>query len=44
MNVIVSFDSPFMVDCHSMHIGCSFSVVGNKLKLNIVLGSELDLQ
>ena len=33
----------FVVDRHGVHIGHSFSVVGNKLKLNIVLGSEVDL-
>ena len=42
-SVIAPFDSPFVVDHHGMHVGRSFSVVGNKLKLNIMLGSEVDL-
>ena len=32
-----------MIDRHCVHVGHSFSVVGNKLKLNIVLVSEVDL-
>ena len=34
---------PFVVDDHGMHVGRSFSVVGKKLKLNIMIGSEVDL-
>ena len=33
----------FVVDHHGMHVSTSFSVVGNELKLNIVLGSEVNL-
>ena len=42
-SVIVPFDLPFVVGRHGKHVGHRFSVVGNKLKLNIMLGSKVDL-
>ena len=43
LQCLVPFESPFAVDSHGMHISHSFSVVSNKLKLDIVLGSEVNL-
>ena len=42
-NVIVLFDSPFVVEHHGMYVSRSFLVIGNKLNLDIVLGSGVDL-